>query len=72
MRNVKDIISLPFRKIFLSVKDSFELEILGRLVIYHNEMYIHLLCNFKNLYIFRALNETNNILILSRLSDPIY
>jgi hypothetical protein len=27
MRNVKDIISLPFKKIFLSVKDSFEISI---------------------------------------------
>jgi hypothetical protein len=30
------------------------------------------LSNFKNLYIFKALNETKNILTLSRQSDPIY
>ena len=28
--------------------------------------------SFKNLYIVKALNETKNILTLSRLSDPIY
>jgi hypothetical protein len=30
---------------------------------------VHLLCNLKNLYICRALNETKNILTLSRLCE---
>jgi hypothetical protein len=33
---------------------------------------VNYISNFKNLYIFKALNETKNILTLSRLSDPIY
>ena len=33
---------------------------------------VNQISNFKNLYIFKALNETKNILTLSRLSDPIY
>ena len=33
---------------------------------------VNQISNFTNLYIYKALDETKNILTLSRLSDPIY
>jgi hypothetical protein len=53
---------------FMFLLTSHDLDICKVVILGVSNMYL----GFKNLYMFKALNETRNTLTLSRLSDPIY